>query len=234
MTEKIVTDRSLDWRHLMPSLELVPPMSDDFGVYGGVDTNERARNWAIMHHYLLVRGAVPACAHGFYLMNCPNTGACIPGADHTEMWVPDSGPQSRVRVGLTLAALIMRDPDRLQRIIASGNIPTDDELDVQVEAPGEPFILTHPYANRVPTELRAYARAHGLYVSCYPGQDAWYGGGTIPIRLTLRGRVAAWPINIQSDVLCSMLPTTWPPEDEEIGWADILDGPDRMSQRVED
>lgn len=77
-------------RGLWPEVELVPPLSEGFSVYGGADTIERARQWALENRCCLIRG-VPACAHGLYLMSCPDSGACsdLRWADHSNLWVPD-------------------------------------------------------------------------------------------------------------------------------------------------
>jgi hypothetical protein len=79
-----------------PSLKLVPPLAEEFSVYGGPDTVSRAREWALSNHLLLVR-EVPACAHGLYLMaSCPNGGArCCRAFDHTDIWLPDDMKDGR-------------------------------------------------------------------------------------------------------------------------------------------
>ena len=75
-------------RVIRPEVELIPPLSDSFAVYGGEGTTERARQWALDNRYLLVSG-VDACAHGLYLMSCPCTGACnnTGWADHINLWI---------------------------------------------------------------------------------------------------------------------------------------------------
>jgi len=75
-------------RAIRPVVELIPPLSDEFVVYGGADTIERARRWALDNRYLLV-GGVPPCAHGLYLMSCPAGGACMDRgwADHINLWI---------------------------------------------------------------------------------------------------------------------------------------------------
>ena len=74
---------------LRANLELIPPLAAEFQVYGGKDTTNRAREWAIDGRYLLTAG-VPHCAHGFYLMGmCP--GQCygkFRQLDHANLWVP--------------------------------------------------------------------------------------------------------------------------------------------------
>lgn len=71
-------------------LVLVPPLADEFSVSGGLATTERARAWALDHHYLLADG-IPACAHGLYLLgSCPGASTCrnnFPQLDHVSIWV---------------------------------------------------------------------------------------------------------------------------------------------------
>jgi hypothetical protein len=70
-------------------LRLIPPLAEEFTVYGNAETVERARRWALGWHYLLAQG-VPPCAHGLYLMDsCPGH-ACwdLPDLDHVNLWVP--------------------------------------------------------------------------------------------------------------------------------------------------
>ncbi len=72
-----------------PSLKLIPPLSEEFSVYGNKDVVERARAWALKYHYVLAKG-VPICAHGFYMMDmCPGVGVChrFEQLDHVNMWV---------------------------------------------------------------------------------------------------------------------------------------------------
>jgi hypothetical protein len=72
-------------------LRLIPPLSDEFQVYGGTETVERARAWALDGHYLLAEG-IPKCAHGLYLMaSCPHSSCCrnnFRQLDHVNIWVP--------------------------------------------------------------------------------------------------------------------------------------------------
>jgi hypothetical protein len=71
-------------------LRLIPPLAEEFTLYGGTDTVERARKWALDDHLLLADG-IPACAHGLYLMaSCPK-GTCASHfrqLDHGRIWVP--------------------------------------------------------------------------------------------------------------------------------------------------
>jgi hypothetical protein len=75
------------------NLKLIPPLADEFSLYGGADTVERARKWALDGHYLLATG-IPACAHGLYLMaSCPDCCTCrnhFPQLDHANVWIPAS------------------------------------------------------------------------------------------------------------------------------------------------
>jgi len=77
-------------RQYRDDLVLVPPLAEEFSVYGGLDTTARARAWALGHHYLLADG-IPACAHGLYLLgSCPGPGcrSSFPQLDHAGIWVP--------------------------------------------------------------------------------------------------------------------------------------------------
>lgn len=74
------------------SLELIPPLAEEFTVYGQADTIEQARTWALHFRYLLVQG-LAACAHGLYGMTtCPGhcRDAAGGGLDHSNLWVPDT------------------------------------------------------------------------------------------------------------------------------------------------
>jgi hypothetical protein len=70
-------------------LQLIPPLAEEFSVYGGPDTIARARSWALRGRYLLADG-IPKCAHGLYLMaDCP--AGCygrFRQLDHVNVWVP--------------------------------------------------------------------------------------------------------------------------------------------------
>lgn len=73
---------------LGPHPQLIPPLADEFSVYGGDDVVERARSWALEDQCVLVEG-VDLCAHAFYMMDmCPNTGTGCMGrwADHVNVW----------------------------------------------------------------------------------------------------------------------------------------------------
>lgn len=156
---------------LHSNLRLIPPLSDDFVVYGGVDTIRRARAWALRHHYLLVEG-VSRCAHGLYtLASCP--GRClglVPDLDHVNMWVPDS-PASV----------------------------------------GRPFLLSHPYSDKIADVTHIYARSHGLNLDSYK-DDGWYGHDTIPIRFDVPASWPVWPIEAESIVMLYAQPVKWPEE----------------------
>jgi hypothetical protein len=77
---------------LCADLELIPPFSDQFDLYGPSEAIDRARQWALSNHYLLARD-VSACAHGFYgFTYCP--GGCREAfrqLDHANMWVAEVG-----------------------------------------------------------------------------------------------------------------------------------------------
>ena len=76
---------------IYPTVQLIPPLADGFTVYGGDDVVERARAWALAHHYLLADG-LPRCVHGFYAMQgCP--ASCYgtwDALDHVNLWVPET------------------------------------------------------------------------------------------------------------------------------------------------
>jgi len=81
-------------------LRLIPPLAEEFEVYGGTEIVERARRWALSGRYVLAEG-VPACAHGLYLLaSCPGLSTCrnhFRQLDHVSLWVPapGSGEQRR-------------------------------------------------------------------------------------------------------------------------------------------
>lgn len=73
------------------------------------------------------------------------------------------------------------------------------------------FLLTQPYVKEVPTSLRTYAEMHGLTIDSYP--DGWYGGGTLPIRLSIPEDWPLWPIERDAVVVLHTQPIRWPEED---------------------
>lgn len=76
-------------------LTLVPPLAEEFSVYGGKDIIERARRWALSGGYLLAKGVSP-CAHGLYLMSpCPGSNCHGRALDHPNIWVPASMRRER-------------------------------------------------------------------------------------------------------------------------------------------
>lgn len=70
------------------NLRLIPPLAEEFIVYGGDDTVERARKWALDNQYLLADGA-SACAHGLYgfSVDCL-CHQLFRQLDHANVWVP--------------------------------------------------------------------------------------------------------------------------------------------------
>lgn len=72
------------------SIQLIPPLSEEFHIYGGEETVEKARAWSLTHRYMLV-GGVPACAHGMYMMECPANCYSYNHEvlDHVNMWADD-------------------------------------------------------------------------------------------------------------------------------------------------
>lgn len=73
------------------NLRLIPPLAEEFEVYGGKETVERARRWALDGRYVLADG-VSSCAHGLYLLaSCPGLGTCrnhFRQLDHVSVWAP--------------------------------------------------------------------------------------------------------------------------------------------------
>jgi hypothetical protein len=76
------------------------------------------------------------------------------------------------------------------------------------------FILSAPYLKEPSSELRTYAEHHGLRIDQW-ADDAWYGYGTIPIRLTLKEQNYLGPLEEMLVVLNYVAPTAWPDESDE-------------------
>jgi hypothetical protein len=76
-----------------PAWRLIPPGHEDFFVSGAKEINDRAREWALCHHYLLYDGPAKHCVHGLYRMDCcPSYAVCgNVGLDHTDIWVEENG-----------------------------------------------------------------------------------------------------------------------------------------------
>ena len=90
------------WRQA-GDIEIIPPNDDDFAVYGMDETVEAARDWALKHHYVLVKG-VEACAHGLLGLNyCPASCRRIRDFDHANVW-------ARVDGGRTPHAFVLAAP----------------------------------------------------------------------------------------------------------------------------
>jgi hypothetical protein len=91
LTSETGTVRQWTAKQDRDDLTLIPPLADEFTVYGGAETTERARQWALGQRYLLA-GGVPACAHGLYLLACcPDLATCrnnFRQLDHADIWVP--------------------------------------------------------------------------------------------------------------------------------------------------
>lgn len=163
------------------NLKLIPPLAEEFTLYGGDDTVERAREWALGNRYLLADG-IPPCAHGLYLMRrCPGEArsrscrAWFRQLDHARIWVPAMRSQS-----------------------------SDGETHLL-----RPFLLAHPYSKGVAAETRTYAEAHGLEAGTLPGDD-WYGSGALPIRLTIQS-AQWWPIEARAaSILAYWGGISWP------------------------
>lgn len=75
-----------------------------------------------------------------------------------------------------------------------------------------PFLLTQPYVDEIPDELRTYARMHCLDIET-SSMDGWYSEGTVPIRLTITGSWPLWPIERDAAVLLHTQPVKWPEGD---------------------
>jgi hypothetical protein len=71
------------------------------------------------------------------------------------------------------------------------------------------FLLTQPYVEQVPEALTTYAWAHGLHIDSHPF-DGWYGGSTMPIRLSLPNNWPLWPIERDVIVVLHTQPISWP------------------------
>jgi hypothetical protein len=154
------------------SLVLIPPLAEEFSLYGGDDVVARARAWALDHQYLLA-DQVPSCAHGLYLLSdCPRSSCRrFSQLDHARLWVPARAVGERE----------------------------------------QPFLLSHPYSDRIEDETRTYAEAHGLGVGSFPEfGDDWYGSGTVPIRLTVPDDWPLWPIEATAVILLDTQPVQWP------------------------
>jgi hypothetical protein len=88
-----------------------------------------------------------------------------------------------------------------------------DHTQIWVQPDGRnPFILTHPYVDKIPTSLRTYAAMHGLSASSW-GADRWYSTNALPIRLTVPDRWPLWPIERDVALLLHVAPIRWPEED---------------------
>jgi hypothetical protein len=183
-------------RDLRPDLELIHPLSREFSVYGGGDTVRRAREWALNRRYYLLDG-LPACAHAFYLMRCPNAGRCIPHADHTQVWVPAPDFSRFETYSGAEPPFILTQPYR-------GSLPEGDEDDAPAAGlPGQ--------AIRLPAEVTAYAAAHGLGAETWIS-DAWYyPEHCVPVRLTPHGGgYVSFPLETETLSLMCAWRDEWP------------------------
>jgi hypothetical protein len=71
------------------------------------------------------------------------------------------------------------------------------------------FLLTQPYADKIPEALAAYGWAHGLQVGTY-SFDGWYGKSTLPVRLSIPDDWPLWPIERDAVVVLHTQPISWP------------------------
>lgn len=176
-------------------LTLIPPLADpahdvtgvepiEFWVYGGQDTVDRARQWALGHRYLLADG-IDACAHGLYMLSCPGN-VCLNGDfgfDHTRIWVPADTAQER--------PFILTQP-------------------YVNEVPGRLRV----YAEAHGLELSAGMFGDEQLHEEWDGWDNWYSPGrALPIRLTIPGNWPMWPVEEQAVLLLHTQPVRWPEED---------------------
>lgn len=83
---KKLTQAAASLAEWIPTMRIVPPLHEDFSVYGNADVNRRAREWAYVNRIALVRN-LPACVHGFYMMRCPGRCSSLGALDHAELWV---------------------------------------------------------------------------------------------------------------------------------------------------
>jgi len=125
----MTTTKELAVNSVRPQLTLIPPDAEQFSVYGGADTTEAARQWAINGRYLLCDG-LPRCAHGLYMMeSCPAQCSRLRFHDHPNLWV--SGDRSCGGAFL-LTHPYAKTLDRAGRDYASSH-----GLDVMVDYPGD-------------------------------------------------------------------------------------------------
>ncbi len=72
-----------------PAIQLVHPLSPDFGVTGSGELTPQ--EWAVERRLMYVRG-VARCAHGLYAMGaCPAICGDNIGLDHTSVWTHTTG-----------------------------------------------------------------------------------------------------------------------------------------------
>jgi hypothetical protein len=76
------------------------------------------------------------------------------------------------------------------------------------------FILTHPYVDEIPDEMRIYARMHGLGIDSYQF-DRWYNDSALPIRMTIPANWPLWPIERDAALVLHTQPILWPDDDED-------------------
>lgn len=82
---------------------------------------------------------------------------------------------------------------------------------VQADARGA-FLLTHPYATKIPEAIHTYGQMHGLDVETYE-YDRWYHSAALPIRLTIPADWPIWPIEQEAALLLHTQPIDWPDAD---------------------
>lgn len=179
---------TVSWDSFAASPRLIPPMDNDFDVYGEPG---RARAWALANHYLLVQG-VPGCAHGLYLMSqCPVNpgGNCVPGSDHTDIWVDAGEPW---RPFILTSPYKDEIPDRMAAYAAAHGLEAEVNFGLgkidPADYPDEPIIY-----------------------------DQWYGHDSLPIRLTAGNTgFVAWPLATAAAAMLRAYPVHWPDDIEVV------------------
>ena len=173
-----------------PRLGLIPPLSEEFSLYGGDDVTERARQWALANRFVLADG-IADCAHGFYAMSmCPSISARCGGfrfMDHCHIWIPDP-----VRDG---SPFLLAHPYDFN----------EEKLD---EA--------RSYAKAHGLTLKVWTQEEQPYNGSNPYFNwNWYHKNTTAIQMSMPPPEdwPVWPIERLVIILQNALPTSWPEEE---------------------
>jgi hypothetical protein len=78
------------------------------------------------------------------------------------------------------------------------------------------FLLHHPYKKSVKERVHSYARAHGLEIEVNRPGDAWYGHGTLAVRMKIPGRRDLWPLERDAFALLEGAGFFWSEEEETV------------------